>query len=116
MERSKHTFKVVLVGMVLALGLAALFGPGSQAQSFHVLKNSTEPIYEAAAITPNDSTDLTNECRAIYVGGNGSIRLDAAGGATNILFSSAKGGSTIPVRVKRVRSTGTTANNLVCLY
>jgi hypothetical protein len=107
-----------LLGWVFGILLGGLAGylTNAQAQNFTPIKNSAEPIYAIAAVTPNDSVDLSNECRALYVGSNGNIRIDAPGGATNILFAAAKGGSTIPVRVKRVRATGTTVTNIVCLY
>lgn len=107
--------QLIALGFALSLAFGAALGE-IHAQAFHAIKNSTEPVFEAAAVTPNDSTDLPEQCRALYVGGNGNIRLDLPGAGTNVLFSAAKGGSVLPFRVARVRSTGTTANNLVCLY
>lgn len=75
----------------------------------------TIPGEGAAAVTPNDSTDLTTIARALYVGGAGNVKIDAADGST-VTFSGVLAGSILPVRVARVYSTGTTATNIVAIY
>ena len=74
------------------------------------------PALNAAAITPNDATDLTEATRAIFVGGDGNIALDMAGDGTNIVFMGVVAGTILPVRATRVYSTNTTASNLIALY
>lgn len=73
------------------------------------------PCEHAAAITPNDSTDLTVTTRAIYVGGGGGIVIVTKGGE-EVTLAGAAAGSVLPVRVARVKSTGTTATDLVALW
>ena len=68
----------------------------------------------AAAVTPNDSTDLANQ-GCIYVGGTGDVSVITAGGQT-VTFSGVPAGSFLPMQVKRVRSTGTTATLILVLY
>lgn len=75
----------------------------------------TEPADNAAAVTPNDSTDLTNTARALYVGTGGDIKITTAGGDT-VTLNDVQGGSILPIRTKRVFSTGTTASNMVAIY
>jgi len=75
----------------------------------------TDPADNAAAVTPNDSTDLTNTARAIYVGTGGDVKVTTAGGDT-VTFNDVQGGSILPVRIKRVFSTSTTASNMVAIY
>ena len=75
----------------------------------------TIPGEGAAAVTPNDSTDLTTIARALYVGGAGNVKIDAADGST-VTFSGVLAGSILPVRAARVYSTGTTATNIVAIY
>lgn len=71
---------------------------------------------DAVAVTPNDSADLTNgECRALYVGMGGNVSLDV-GNSTAVVFSNVPSGGILPIRAKRVRSTSTTATNIVALY
>lgn len=68
----------------------------------------------AAAITPHDSTNFS-PCRAIYVGTGGTVvavfENDAA-----ITFINVPSGAILPVRLKRVNNTSTTASSMVALY
>ena len=73
------------------------------------------PAERAFAITGNDSTDLTIFPRAIYVGGAGNVKVITLGGDT-VTFSGVLAGTVLPVRVKRVFSTDTTATNLIGIY
>jgi len=73
------------------------------------------PAHHAAAVTPHDSNDLTNDARGLYVGGDGNIVLITTGG-NEVTFSNAKAGSILPIRTARVKATGTTATNLVALW
>jgi hypothetical protein len=75
----------------------------------------SDPADNAAAVTPNDATDLTNTARALYVGGTGNVKVDTAAGDT-VIFYSVPAGAIIPVRVKRVYSTGTTATNITSIF
>lgn len=72
------------------------------------------PADGAFAITPNDSADLSNTTRAIYVGGAGDVKLTTTRGDT-VTFSAVPVGSILPVRASRVFATGTTATNLIAL-
>lgn len=75
----------------------------------------TSPGANAFAITGNDSTDLTNATRGIYVGGAGDVKVTMVGSGT-VTFAAVPAGSTLPVRAARVFATGTTATNLIGLY
>lgn len=72
------------------------------------------PAEHAAAVTPNDSTDLTTSTRALFIGTSGNLKVDMVGGET-VTFSSVPAG-VFPVRVKRVHSTGTTASGIVAMW
>lgn len=73
------------------------------------------PAIRAAAVTPSDSTDLTFVTRGLYVGAGGDVSVDMAETGTSIVFVGVPTGTLLPVRVKRVRSTGTTATSIVAL-
>jgi hypothetical protein len=75
----------------------------------------TSPGTRAFAITPSNSEDLPHLTRAIYVGGTGDIAVVMQGG-DEVTFSSVFAGSLLPVRVKRVKVTGTTATLLIGIY
>ena len=74
------------------------------------------PSGDFVAITPNDGADLPNgPCRAIYVGTAGDASVIGALDSTAVTFTALPVGIH-PLRIARVRSTGTTAGNLVALY
>ena len=77
--------------------------------------NLQSPYSHAFAITPNNTVDLDVFTRAIYVGGAGNIRVDTIGGE-EVLFTGLAVGDILPVRVKRVYATNTTATLMIGLY
>ena len=74
----------------------------------------TAPARDGFAITPNDATDLPDVTRALYVGGPGHLVLTLQAGAT-LTLSNVPSGSLLPLRVKRILATGTTATAIVGL-
>lgn len=76
------------------------------------------PSSFSVAITPSDSTSLTNgPCQAIYIGGTGDINLvTSASGSIAVRFKRVPAGTILPVSAVRVMDTGTTATNLVAMY
>lgn len=73
------------------------------------------PAERAAAVTPNDSTDLANSSRALYIGTGGNVSIVTVGGDT-VTFSNLADGSLLPVRAARVRLTDTTASDIVAVW
>lgn len=76
-------------------------------------KTLESPAFDAVAITPADS-DLANEVRALYIGGAGNVAVKTQGGTT-VVFVGLLAGAILPVRCRQVRSTSTTATNIVGL-
>jgi hypothetical protein len=74
------------------------------------------PSVDGGAVTPSDSTDLSPLPRALYIGGDGNVSVDTFGGTESLIFNGAKAGSIIPMAVRRVNATGTTATNIVAMY
>jgi len=74
----------------------------------------TEPAYDMASVTTSDSAEI-DPTRGLYIGGAGNIKVDTAAGTT-VTLNSAAAGSVLPIRVKKVYATGTTATNIVALY
>lgn len=66
----------------------------------------------AFAITPHDTTNFTTRARAVYVGVSGDITAVFADGAA-VLFKSVPQGSVLPIEIRRINATGTTASSLV---
>lgn len=69
-----------------------------------------------AAITPHDTTELATIPKGIYVGGAGNVVVIGADDSTAVTFTGVPAGSVLPVRPRIVKSTNTTATNLVALY
>lgn len=73
-------------------------------------------------VTPNDSTVFDRVTRAIYVGTTGDVTVKMLTGpkantANNeIKFVNVPAGTELKIRVSAVKSTGTTANNIVALF
>lgn len=72
------------------------------------------PATHGFAITPHDVDELSEATRAIYVGTAGAIAVVMLSGTTITLVNIA-GGSVLPLRVRQVRATGTTAGAIVGL-
>jgi hypothetical protein len=77
--------------------------------------NVVDPASNAAAVTPNDSTDLTYTSRALFVGGAGNLAVVMAGGQT-VTFTGVTAGALLPIRASRVMSTNTTATSIVAVW
>lgn len=69
----------------------------------------------AFAVTPHDTNPLARIARALYVGGAGAITCRPYGATADVVFSAVPAGSTIPLAVTHVRSTGTAATGIVAL-
>lgn len=66
----------------------------------------------AAAITTSDTAQQTY-C-AIYVGGAGNVAVETEAG-DQVTFTAPPVGTILPIRVRKVRATGTTATLLIGL-
>jgi hypothetical protein len=86
----------------------------------NVAAGPDSPAWDAAAVTPANDTDLPRfPTRGLYVGGTGGdVAVYMAGRAsdTAVVFTGVPAGSTLPIRVDRVRVTSTTATGIVALY
>lgn len=72
------------------------------------------PVTDGFAIAPNDTEDLPELTRALYVGSAGSVALILASGTT-VTLAGIAGGTILPLRVSRVLATATTAGGIVGL-
>lgn len=80
-----------------------------------IQKGMTSPADDYSAVTPSDSTDLASRPRGLYVGTGGDVVIVNPSG-TAVTFKSVPSGTVLPVRAVRVKSTGTTATDIVALY
>jgi len=70
----------------------------------------------AASVTPNDSTDLSNAASALWIGSTGNIKVDLKSNGTGITFNALTAGYLLRARVKKVYATGTTASSIIALW
>ena len=75
----------------------------------------SDPAANAAEITPSDTTDLAQASRGIWVGYDGTLKVTMVRGQV-VTFRAVTAGQFIPIRVKRVWATGTSAQYLVAIW
>lgn len=75
---------------------------------------SNGPAIDAFDIVPNDSSDLPEITRALFVGQGGTIVAVTMEGTT-ITLQNVTSGAVLPLRVSRILANGTTALSLVGL-
>lgn len=68
------------------------------------------PATDAIPVTPDDGTDLPTIAIALYVETGGTVVMDTVTGATRTI--TVADFSILPVGVRRVRATGTTASGI----
>lgn len=69
----------------------------------------------AKAITPADADTFAVPV-AVYVGVTGNVAVTPANGGANVTFVGVPAGAVLPIMVRAVLSTGTTATSLVACY
>jgi hypothetical protein len=73
------------------------------------------PYAHAAVLTKSDTDELVEASRALYIGGTGNINVVTVSGET-VLFSALPVGTVLPIRIKQLLSTNTTATLVVALW
>lgn len=80
------------------------------------LQDQTQPARSLRAVTPHASENLPDgPCRALWVGGEGDISIVALDDTEVVLLKAVSVG-VLPVAVRAVRVSGTTATNIVAIY
>jgi len=82
-------------------------------------QNSSDSLIAPAQVcfqvTPDDVIELEAVTKAIYVGQSGDVTLRAVDSSADVTFRNVQGGSILDVRVSAIRSTGTSAGDIVGL-
>lgn len=73
------------------------------------------PSRKAVEITPDDNNDLATWSKALYIGGGGNIEVQLVDDSGPTTFIAVPTGTVLPIRAKRIFSTGTTATFIVAL-
>jgi len=71
------------------------------------------PATDALPVTPSDSSDLTHIALGLYIETGGEISVDTVHGGTRSLL--VDDFAILPIGVRRVRATGTTATGIHAL-
>lgn len=74
----------------------------------------TAPARKAFAITPSDTEDVETVPRALYIGVEGDVAVIMGDDSASVTLVGASG--LLPVMVRRVLATGTTATDIVGVY
>lgn len=83
-----------------------------QAQGGPVPSRTDFPAHDAAAVTPSDATIVA--FRSLWIGGAGNVAVVPLNGdGTVVTFSTVAAGTLLPIAVRQVRSTGTSATLIV---
>lgn len=79
------------------------------------VQSLSSPAKHAAPIVPSDSAELQYLTRAVYLGASGDLNAVMASGE-EVTFSGMVGGAIYPLRIRAVKSTGTTASDIIALW
>lgn len=75
----------------------------------------SSPASAGSAVTPSDAGTLPVPSRALYIGNGGTLAIRMLSG-DELTFAGVSSGSFLPIRVRQVLSTGTTAGAIVALF
>lgn len=80
--------------------------------------NLLAPARKATLVTPSDAADLPQTAKALWIGGSGTVQVVAVDdtGNTGVALGTLGPGTVVPIRVRRVLATGTTASPILALY
>ncbi len=79
------------------------------------MSDLSDPVRHAAVVVPSDTVNLPNGAKALWVGGAGTVKV-ITGGDETVTFTGVLAGTLLPIRCKRVFSTGTSASNIVAMW
>ncbi|RPF71519.1 spike base protein, RCAP_Rcc01079 family [Aurantiacibacter spongiae] len=77
--------------------------------------NPMAPAEECFPVTPADDADLARVTKAIYIGEGGDIVVRTLANDEDVTFRNVPAGAVLSLRVRAVRSAGTTAGAIVGL-
>lgn len=80
-----------------------------------------QPASQSVTISPHDTTEIAHPTnlratRGLYVGVAGDVVCRLLGDTADQTFTGVLAGSVLPIRLTHIRSTSTTATNMVGLY
>lgn len=73
----------------------------------------TISIRNIVSITTNDSVNLTNATKAIYVPSTATLKVDTVGGQTGVTITGLAAGIWHPIQVTKIYATGSSISSLL---
>jgi hypothetical protein len=79
---------------------------------------TTKALIKAKPVVPNDVSDLSPCARGLYIGVSGDLVVLMGGDSdgVSVTFKNVASGTLMPIVVRRVLATGTTATNIIAAY
>jgi hypothetical protein len=74
------------------------------------------PATSSVSVTPSDTEQLTYLSRALYVGVSGNVSVKLRDDTNAVVFVGVAEGTILPLQVKQVTATNTTATNIIALW
>jgi hypothetical protein len=74
------------------------------------------PATSSVSVTPSDDNELAYLTRGLYVGVGGNVALKLRDDSAAVVFVGVAEGTILPLQVKQVMATDTTATNIVALW
>ena len=78
-------------------------------------KETSIPIHfiesDGEVVTPSDTTQVAY--KSLYVGGGGNLAVQLFNSSGTVIYSNVADATFMPISVRRVLSTGTTATNII---
>ena len=84
--------------------------------TFKTPETEWSPACNSVSVTPNDSTELGFLTRALYVGVGGNVSVKLRDDSSAVVFVGVAEGTILPLQVKQVMATNTTATNIIALW
>jgi hypothetical protein len=82
-------------------------------------QRASDPATNAVEFTGTADVTLSTYSRGVYVASDGDLKVDMIGGATGtgatVTFVGVKGGSVLPICIKKIYDVGTTVSGVVLL-
>jgi hypothetical protein len=74
------------------------------------------PATSSVSVTPSDENELAYLTRGLYVGVGGNVALKLRDDSAAVVFVGVAEGTILPLQVKQVMATDTTATNIIALW
>lgn len=79
-------------------------------------RGASSPTTKAFAVVPHDTTELASVPTQVHVGGVGDVSMIMKDDTVAVILLAVPAGTTLNMRPKIIKSSGTSATNIIALY